>query len=256
MARGVTLRGFQRRNSVARAWFRAMPNQLPQRVQYAYNAQISGLVQQSALWAKIGALYWFGTTTGTSALFDIKSPSGTAPTTVNTPGFTRMKGFTGNGVNGYIDFNRAWSAMPNYAQDNAHAMAAGIIGSNTITVGTLTANYTSIGRGGGNLSARLNAGAAVTGAALTASVFYILGVTRSVAANYDRYIDGVLDGNSVSASAALSANNALALSNVGTFAGASTRVSGVSFGAALTATEMKMLDTFFRNMAYGCGATV
>lgn len=256
MARGVTVRGFQRNNNIADNWYRAIPNQIPQRVKQRYTRQIARLTAQSVLWGKIGALYWFGTPTGTSALFDVKNPTGTAPTAVNTPGFTRMKGFTGNGVNGYIDFNRAWSAMPSYGQNDAHIVSAAIINGNTTVLGTNTTGYTNIGRTGGNISLRMNGSATTQGSALANTTFNILGGVRNNAANYDRYLNGVLDGNVVEASVALSGNNALSLSNTGSFAGTSTRVSGHSFGAALTADEMAALTTFFRNMAYICGATV
>ena len=77
-------------------------------------------LKSSGAWAKLDLFYVFATdpSSATDALLDWKSgfPKGTL---INNPTFTRNEGFTGNGVDAYIDTNFAATSGTNFTQNNA-----------------------------------------------------------------------------------------------------------------------------------------
>jgi hypothetical protein len=219
------------------------------------NAAI-GTMKTAGAWTKMGIFGVFMAHAEQAALLDWVNPTGTPFAKGGAPTHTTDRGFAGDGVDDFIDSQRAWNTITGVAQDNAHAggyMAFG--GSNSQAgVGIAGSSNVQIGRTSGNMSSRLNNSTITTADAVSATAGAHLGLSRSSSAGFDRYIDGAAVTAAVQASSAVSTGNFVGLRSNALFSAPTLSLRVMHAGAALTASEMAAVRSALQTFAAEVGA--
>jgi len=195
-------------------------------------------LKNAGLWTTLDFLYVGAAHDAQAARINWINPAGVKQTVNGTPTWTTDRGYNGDGASAYLGCGINWSALTHFVQDNA---CLGIWCSNESNVGNpvigtvTTARDNMSPRGGGNFSSRLNCATQST-IAVASSKSHSL-ATRSAAASYDMYRDGVSLGNQVQTSSAPVAEEIVVLRNQTSYNSAH-QVGAAHGGSSLTPTQI------------------
>ncbi len=193
----------------------------------------------AGVWAKLDAFYMLAAADAQSSLLNWVFTSYT-PTAVNSPAFVVDQGYTGNGSTSYLDtgFNPTTASSPKFVQDSAHqalwsrtnlANGAGV----SSDMGNVNSHINRHQTTAGLASGRPNAGSGLNYA--PGSYPGYAAWTRSAAAVWEAYAQGVDGGGGTNASAA--PTNATFRVCAGNGFGVN-QIAAAHFGSNLTASEM------------------
>ena len=223
--------------------------------QTAINRMVADLVY-AGVWEKLSVLYVFAAHDNQAALLNWIDPAGTVALEVNSPTFTTDRGYTGDGVSAYIDTQQVWSTLAGTSQNDVHV--GGYFrwtGSTNGGLGTAGSANVGVSRSAGNMLSRLNNATVVTADAVPGSAGTHLALSRSLAASFDRYIDGAAVSAGVQTSSAPPASNLCGLRANTAYATSVCSIRALHAGVALTAAEIFALRNALQTYMATIGAS-
>jgi hypothetical protein len=198
-------------------------------------------LKSSGVWPKLGVLYVMAAHDEQAALINFKDPGGVIATAVNAPTFTVDRGFTGNIAGlAHVTSNLAFSTIPSYQQDSAHAgawclnnptAAARFILGQIGGTATLTLNPRNTSD---NLTVHMNGLPDSTTIGITTSVGHLV-TSRLSSADFVQYKNGTSLATITNASTGIAPNILCFLRQGSTYSAHQIAVGHV--GAGLTAIE-------------------
>lgn len=220
------------------------------------NTLIGSLIS-GGVWTKFDAFYMLAAADAQSSLLNWASTSYNL-TAVNSPAFVADRGYTGDGSTSYLDtnFNPTTAVGAKFVQDSAH---------NGIWSRTNLNNAGASSNDAGALNSQIARQAAVSGNALgraNTSTGILIGAgaypghicwSRTAAAVWEGYAQGVDSGGGTDASAAMTNANMRLLSYNGAAFGVNQLAVG-HIGSGLSAAEVSALFTAVRAYLQAIGA--
>jgi len=213
-------------------------------------------LKSAGVWTKLDFLYVHAAHDKQAGFVNWKTPSNVA-TEIPTLNFTTDRGFKSNGTSAYINTGLVESALTNFKQNDAHLAVWNLVtpagsGTNDTVISELTTPRSIMSLNNvGSFSSRLQ-----TAATQTASPASLIGhfcISRSLAASYDRYVNGTFfDTASTASSAPIAEAIVLLRSTTPVFANAS-QLAVSHGGAGLTAGEATSMYNALRTYLTGLG---
>lgn len=220
----------------------------------------------SGNWALMDRFWLFAQDNQTNARVSIANPTATVITEVNTPTWTSLQGYTGNGSNMYLNTNYNFSSSSSQYTQNSGSVGfysrTSAANADMVDIGALatasTSIVTNIKSSTGSYNWNVNSSAATVIGGANANSQGLYQIKRTASNSQEAFKNGVSFGTSANVSSALPNFNCyiLAWNNNGTASQFSTRQLSMAFIGSGSINSLSLYNDFQNNVATPLGFAV